>query len=108
MSEKRVGRLAQAAHLEPGSRLGRDLAAHLALQSFQPRFEISVFRSHSVYLFLQLHRSLLQRLRGYHQDSIQIARGDGGGRSNGSDGIAAEAGEEVLRHTPLIAKLLPL
>jgi hypothetical protein len=37
-----------------------------------------------------LRRPLLEGLRGYHQDAVQIAGGDRGGRSNGSDGIVAK------------------
>jgi len=45
---RRRPRPAQAARLEPGSRLGRELAAHPPLQSFEPRLEVGVFDSQGV------------------------------------------------------------
>ncbi len=71
--------------------------AHPALQSFQPCLEVGVFDSQGVYFpvlfqdaFFLLHTPLLQCLRGYYQDSVQITRRDGGRRPNGSDGTVAK------------------
>jgi len=59
---------------------GKSVAAHPALQHVQACLELGDF-------LLLFHCALLQRLDCNHQDSIEVAGADGGGRSNGSDGI---------------------